>query len=529
MKKNIANHIKHLFSGFIFLMLASYLGFHILLVVPAINKAHIEKHTSDVKRLVSITTQHFDFLSMSLKDNAQWDLLYDILGNHQNPREVHDVLIDLFDEDSLKLYGLDYIGIFDRNKTELVGTSTPKVRIEEIFSSKNKRHFFSSQPNGRNRIKMTSGYIELDGKAYTFLSHIILNSHGEGEANGHLVFFKVMDDEYIFNLEVKNNLLLKLYIPQEKRGERITKKILEYIRRPDYYSEVLGGRRRVYYAPYLENPKKMAFAIEVIVEDEISHAILLSFFIGILPIIILVLLMAFIKDTVDKKLVDPIIALYGHIESVKEGKVFRLLKHPKVGNEMDEVIEAFNKLMIDISLQKDEIERKNIILESLAYVDHLTGLATRRTLDEEYKVLFERALEREEVLTLLMIDVDYFKRYNDHYGHMKGDLVLKTVGETLTKVFKETKGVISRYGGEEFMLVLYGIDLVEAVTLVEAFQKELDIKNLQHTKSPFGIITTSIGINSKLISKDLDPAVFLEETDRSLYRAKEGGRNRYSL
>lgn len=529
MKKNIVTHIKCMFSGFIFLMLASYLGFHLLLVVPAINRAHIEKHSSDVKRLVSITAQHFDYLSTSLKDNAQWDLLYEILGNHQDSQKVPDILIDLFDEDSLRLYGLDYIGIFDRNKAELVGSSTPKVDIDEIFSFKDKRHFFSSQPNGRNRIKMSSGYVELGGRAYTFLSHVVLDNSGNGKANGYLVFIKAIDDEYIFNLEVKNNLLLKLYIPHGERGERITKKVLEYNKRSEYYSEILGNRKRAYYAHYLENPKKLAFAIEVIVEDEISHAILLSFFIGLLPIVILALLMAFIKGTVDKKLVDPIMALYRHIESVKEGKVYKLLKHPKVENEIDEVIEAFNRLMVEINAQKDEIERKNIILENLAYVDHLTGLATRRVLDEEYKILFERAREREEVLTLLMIDVDYFKKYNDSYGHMRGDIVLKTVGEILAKVFKKTGGIIGRYGGEEFMLVLYGIGLMEVIALVEAFQRELDIKALEHSGSPLGRVTTSIGIHSSIISVNLDPAAFLEGADRSLYRAKESGRDRYSL
>ncbi len=528
MKKNIVNHIKYLFSGFICLMLASYLGSHILLVVPAINRAHVERHKSNVKRLVSLTAQQFDYHLMNLRDNAQWDLLYEILDPPKPSHEGQQILEDLFDESSLKHYGLDYIGIYNKDKAELASTSTQKVDIERIFSSKNKKHFFSIQPNGKNRIKMAAGYIELDGRAYTFLSHVILDNNGRGKGNGYLLFLKAMDPEYIFELEIKNNLLLKLYIPQGERGKRFTEKVLESTKRSEYFSEVLGERRRAYYAPYFENPKKLAFAIEVIVEDEISHAIMLSFFIGLLPIIILVLLMIFIKGTVDKKLVDPIMALYTHIESVKDGRIYKLLKHPKVGNEVDDVIGAFNNLMVEISSQKDEIESKNAILENLAYVDQLTGLSTRRVLDEEYELLFQRAMENNDTLTLIMIDVDYFKRYNDYYGHLKGDAILKSVGKLLTSVFRDSADLISRYGGEEFLLILYDINLTEAISLVERFQEELSLRNIEHSASPLGKVTTSIGINSSRISEDMNSTAFLEEADRFLYRAKAEGRNRFT-
>jgi len=510
-------------------MLISYLGFHLLLVVPAINRAHMEKHSGDIKRLVSITTQQFDYLSVNLKDNAEWNLLYENLDNYSKSGVSQEFLNELFTEDSLKLYGLDYIAVYDKDKNELASTSTSKIDIGEIFSLKDKKYFFSSQPNGKNRLKEASGYIDIGGKAYIFLSHVILDNRGGGDGNGYLVFFKAIDNEYIFDLEVKNNLLLKLYLPQGEKGERITKKVLEYNKKSEYYSERLRDRKRTYYAHYLENPKKLAYAIEVIVEDEISHAILLSFLIGLLPIIILILLMVFIKDTVDKKLVDPIMALYGHIESVKEGKVYRLLKHPKVGNEMDEVIGAFNKLMVEVSLQKDEIESKNAILENLAYVDHLTGLATRRILDEKFKLLFERAKRDGAKLSLLMIDIDYFKKYNDRYGHLKGDLVLKTIGVVLTKVFKRSGDVISRYGGEEFLIVLYDTSLADTISLVEKFQRSLSLKNIEHRGSPLGKITASIGINNGKISKEVDSTFFLEGADRSLYKAKEDGKNRYNF
>lgn len=168
-------------------------------------------------------------------------------------------------------------------------------------------------------------------------------------------------------------------------------------------------------------------------------------------------------------------------------------------------------------------------LEKLAYVDHLTGLATRRLLDEKYVLLFESVKRSKGVLTLLMMDLDYFKKYNDRYGHLEGDRVLKVVGGLLKEVFKRDGDVVSRYGGEEFVVVLYQTSLEDTLSLVKEFRRRLGLHNLEHKDSPFGEITVSVGINSGHPSVEESSEDFLRRADRALYRAKEGGRNRDSL
>ena len=122
---------------------------------------------------------------------------------------------ELFTEGSLNFFGLDYIAIYDNQQNEVIDYSFPETDIKNVISLKGKKYFFSSQLNGKNRARTVSGYMDIAGKAYMFFSHLILDSKGNGKAAGHLLFIKEIDDEYIFDLKIKNNLSLQSYIPNE--------------------------------------------------------------------------------------------------------------------------------------------------------------------------------------------------------------------------------------------------------------------------------------------------------------------------
>ena len=123
MKKSMVGYTKKLFFSLVCVMTIFYIGFYILLVIPAINKAQKEKHIGDIRRLVSITSQEFDYLLANLKDNAEWDTLYESLNASLNNGESQKFLKELFTEDSLKLYGLSYIAIYDEKQNEMINYS----------------------------------------------------------------------------------------------------------------------------------------------------------------------------------------------------------------------------------------------------------------------------------------------------------------------------------------------------------------------------------------------------------------------
>ncbi|MCQ4289226.1 diguanylate cyclase [Pseudomonas stutzeri] len=176
-----------------------------------------------------------------------------------------------------------------------------------------------------------------------------------------------------------------------------------------------------------------------------------------------------------------------------------------------------------------ELRAANVLLEELSRSDPLTGLANRRHFDEIKDVEFRRALRLGQPLTVMMCDVDFFKRYNDHYGHAQGDHCLRAVADTLKSVFARAGEVVARFGGEEFVVLLPGVDADAACRAAQRLQQRLAERNLLHEASPVSpYVTMSIG----LASFDADAMdhfdQLLRRADEALYRAKTLGRDRIS-
>ncbi len=182
-------------------------------------------------------------------------------------------------------------------------------------------------------------------------------------------------------------------------------------------------------------------------------------------------------------------------------------------------------------LQKtlEDLREKQIILEELAYIDHLTGLSSRRLIDEKYHILFESAKRTNTMLSLIMIDIDYFKKYNDKYGHLEGDKVLQEISTVIKKNFKREGDIIGRYGGEEFIVILHNTSNRDTINLVENLFKDLEEFPITHEGNPNEKVTISAGIHSRRIEKFDNKVDFLNLADIELYNAKRMGRNQYSI
>jgi len=183
------------------------------------------------------------------------------------------------------------------------------------------------------------------------------------------------------------------------------------------------------------------------------------------------------------------------------------------------------------AIKQSELSLKEFAheMKGLAETDPLTGIANRRVFDETIARECARANRTAVPLSLLLVDVDRFKKYNDTYGHQAGDECLKQVGKCLRAAARRSTDVVARYGGEEFALLLPNTDLESAAAVAEQFRKSLADLGLPHAASEFGIVTASIGISTMGgVNLPLDPAELLAQADEALYRAKEAGRNRYA-
>ena len=203
---------------------------------------------------------------------------------------------------------------------------------------------------------------------------------------------------------------------------------------------------------------------------------------------------------------------------------FRSIRDPQTG-EPSGIIGAMRNVSLRKSLEI-ELAAAHQRLEALARQDALTGLANRRSFDEMLPQYYRRAKQGRESFTIVMIDVDRFKLFNDRYGHPAGDDCLRRVGGAIAASIRQTRDVAARYGGEEFALLLPETDEESAALVADRIRQNVERLAIEHRGSPHGTVTISAGVSS--IGTDaLDDAhdSLLRSADFALYAAKSAGRN----
>ncbi len=184
----------------------------------------------------------------------------------------------------------------------------------------------------------------------------------------------------------------------------------------------------------------------------------------------------------------------------------------------------------DISERKNAEKKLNALnkeLENFSFLDGLTQIANRRMFDNTLELEWNHAKRDKQPFSLIMIDIDFFKQYNDSYGHTQGDKCLKLIAKTLSSTLKRNTDLVSRYGGEEFVILLPNTDLKQANILAEKCRTNILKENIIHeTSSVSDIVTISLGVSSIIPINFIEPSTLINEADNFLYQAKEEGRNR---
>jgi diguanylate cyclase (GGDEF)-like protein/PAS domain S-box-containing protein len=199
-----------------------------------------------------------------------------------------------------------------------------------------------------------------------------------------------------------------------------------------------------------------------------------------------------------------------------------------VRNE-DGSVDSLVGFMFDISERKRTEQRLLDLqreLEALSFKDGLTGIANRRRFDAVFEEEWTKARRSGKPLSLVMLDIDYFKQYNDHYGHLQGDYCLKLVANVLSAAVSRTHDFLARFGGEEFVLVLPETDTDAAMRIVERCRELLVHEWIPHERSMASkAVTVSIGVGTVVPMHGDERLSFVELVDRRLYQAKQRGRN----
>ncbi|GAC1464200.1 MAG: PleD family two-component system response regulator [Chamaesiphon sp.] len=206
--------------------------------------------------------------------------------------------------------------------------------------------------------------------------------------------------------------------------------------------------------------------------------------------------------------------------AVLRRRVSRSISSSWAMTELQQKIEREELLMA-------QLQAANLELQRIASIDSLTQIANRRSFDEYLQREWKRLAREKLPLSLILCDIDFFKVYNDTYGHQAGDECLKRVAHIISQAVKRPADFVARYGGEEFVVILPNTDVKGAIHVAEAIQAELTATSIAHAGSKVSqFVTLSLGVAGVIPKLIISLETLIAEADKALYQAKVAGRNR---
>jgi diguanylate cyclase (GGDEF)-like protein len=284
-----------------------------------------------------------------------------------------------------------------------------------------------------------------------------------------------------------------------------------------------GSKRTVSFARIPGTQSRLIVSID---EDKVTAAInrdIRTAYLQLGFVCLFVLLGALIGA--EKLIINPIEVMTGMARRFGEGDWSARVSRSRLPSEFMPLARAFNAMAAQLSQRERELVATNDRLTVMASIDMLSGLANRRGFQSRLDFEWMKAQQYHCELSLLMIDVDHFKLYNDTYGHPEGDACLTRIGEALAGVAGDTLGFAGRYGGEEFCLLLPNTSSQRALEIGETVRATVQGLGLPHITSSHRTVTVSVGVAATLPHDAQTPGDLIEAADAALYAAKHRGRN----
>ncbi len=284
-----------------------------------------------------------------------------------------------------------------------------------------------------------------------------------------------------------------------------------------------GSERAVNFSRIAGTQSRLIVGVD---EAEMSAAIdreIRTAYLQLLLVCLFVLLGALIAA--EKLIIQPIETIMTMARRFGQGEWAVRTAHGRLPAEFVPLARAFNAMAAQLTERERELIASNDRLTVMASIDMLSGLANRRGFQSRLDFEWMKAQQYDSELSLMMIDVDHFKLFNDTYGHPEGDACLSRIGETLAGIAAETMGFAGRYGGEEFCLLLPNTDAARALEIGEMVRAAVQDLAMPHATSSHQTVTVSVGVAGTKPSTAQRPGDLIEAADAALYAAKHRGRN----
>ena len=317
---------------------------------------------------------------------------------------------------------------------------------------------------------------------------------------------------------------------------------------------VFEGKFRAFFMP-LQNAKNEAFATiflgipQTELQKEASRFIHDGIFFGLAGLLVSALVLSLIISSISQ----PLTHLTNDMGHVADGRLAVNVRTDgadevgRLGRSLRKVVDIIQKLLQDINAMITEHERGNtahrlnssefrgeygvlaeniLKLSFIGLMDPLTGLPNRRNFDGRTDLEWKRAIREPRPISILMIDVDHFKTYNDSYGHQQGDVALRTVAGVLERLCKRSTDLAARWGGEEFIVLLPNTDRSDSMVVAEHIRAEIEGATIPCADARAAKVTVSIGAYTLIPVSGISVASLIAGADGALYKAKKAGRNR---
>ncbi|MBF0200149.1 MAG: diguanylate cyclase [Desulfamplus sp.] len=521
-------------------MILSFYALMFFIVLPAfinLERVDYEKNLSRVEETFKRELYH---LQNFCNDWANWDDAHDFLNGEND--DFISVNIDpttFITANINKIYFLDnYHGVFFGKDFDLI----EQVYKEGVAS--NDLGLFQSGLFYEEFLKnpekhYMNGILTTAQGLFLVAAHRVFRTDGTGDSPGVLIFGREINEHYVLQLREQVKLDYDIVygsdLPLQDIYDNLDDKHVFF---GDEYIKVSFSHIVHLYKPFYNMEGEVAFYNKVIYPSEIIRQGHETITIAVISLALSSFLIMAIFILLMKRIVtDPIKAVTAHVMALEKEQDYSARLNIDRTDELGILGNA-------IDFFTSTISRQTRMLNDMALKDGLTGIFNRRYFDTAFEKEWNRHCRGRMSLALFMLDVDYFKRFNDFYGHQKGDDALIKIARVLENFTRRTGEFPARYGGEEFVMVLPGVDVQAASAIADTLNRAVLDLNIDHGDAPEtgGKITVSIGVAvgipecpDKIKGGDISRMAaqlrekFIHAADDALYRAKDRGRNCYVL
>ncbi len=508
------------YAAFLMLTLAGVLvGYRYLVTIPATKDAIDQFHQRELVTLQAALDKELGFLQTMNYDYSVWDASYAFI-KRQDPDFISENLI----EDTFTSLKIDGILYFDTELNSIFAKGFDHQQQQPVeFTELSDKHqaqlqvLLPQSSDKTNSVAQTSGFIATSQGPVMFSATEIRRSDRSGPGRGSLMFIRKVRPGLIQSLQTISQLNLTAHAVTDARAVAD----IPVLDGKLYNERFLFKRQRLISDPSGNPVLLLTIEHQVMSKPEIFDTDTL------LALALLICIPLAMWWFVNYYLVSPVSSSAKVIRKMINTRQFNPILNQYPITELQSLGEDFNELI-------NVVNQQRYTLEQLVLTDGLTGVANRRAFEHFIENSWARMNRNAQPLAIVMCDVDYFKPYNDHYGHQAGDETLINIAQALQSTINRSGDLVARYGGEEFVIVIADSNLENCQAVTNRALQAVRNLNIPHQFSKAAdIITISCGCAYLLPDKDKplkgNHEPLLAAADSALYQAKQNGRDRAEI